>query len=202
MRARSALVEVGVALVGDAAGEVGRFGGVVRREDPVEVRPDSHEMVVIAQVRVERLDRGGGRRVGQGQGVPGRPAVGRPAEAGSSSGGPPGPVSSWQSRPTVPALLMASAALVASATVSRSAGDQVAPPSVDRADVDTVKSIAPACRSRPGRRSALSPRGSTAMRASRRVVADRSPGYRRGGRDGHAPATSRPARPSLGSTGR
>src|SRR5438034_6570107 len=72
-------VEVGIALIGDPVREVRRVRRVVRGEDPVEVGPDRHQVVVVAQVRVEGLDGHVRRRRGQDQVVPGR-AVRRPAE--------------------------------------------------------------------------------------------------------------------------
>lgn len=84
--------EVGVAQEGDAVGEVGVIGGVVGREDAVEVLADGHEVDVVAEVGAEGPDRGGGRDRGEdevGEAPPvvgGRLQVGDPPLRGAGAG--------------------------------------------------------------------------------------------------------------------
>src|SRR5262249_11244982 len=63
-------VEVGVALVGHAAGEVVAVGRVVGAEDAVEVRADGLQVDVVAQVGQAVRGRLVGRRRGQQEVVP------------------------------------------------------------------------------------------------------------------------------------
>src|SRR5438093_232770 len=66
-------------MVLDPIGEVRQVRRVVGGEDPVEIFADGDEVIIVAQVRVERLDRNRGRRVGEDQVTP-VDAVGTTAE--------------------------------------------------------------------------------------------------------------------------
>src|SRR4030095_7455797 len=62
-RQQAARDEVGIAPVDDPVGKVRLVRGVIGREDPVEVPAHGHQMIVVAEIGIERL----GRRARRGR---------------------------------------------------------------------------------------------------------------------------------------
>jgi hypothetical protein len=60
-----ARVEIHVPLERHPVGEMRHVGHVARGEDAIEIAADGEHMVVVAEIRVEGLDRGGRRSGGE-----------------------------------------------------------------------------------------------------------------------------------------